>query len=42
MLFRSEFCLMATANDAGTAVKLPGIEQALDDFAGNMVKQLIG
>ena len=37
-----EFCLMATANDAGTAVKLPGIDNVLDGFAENMVKQLIG
>ena len=37
-----EFCLMATAHDAGTAVKLPHIGERPDEFAQNMVRQLIG
>ena len=36
------FCLMATANDAGTAVKLPHMDRRLDEFAQNMTAQLIG
>lgn len=36
------FCMMETANDAGTAVKLPGIDQRLDDFATGMLTQLLG
>lgn len=34
------FCLMETANDAGAAMKLPGIEKRLDAFAKNMLERL--
>jgi hypothetical protein len=30
------FCLLETANDAGTAIRLPGIEQRLDEFADHI------
>ena len=30
------FCLLETANDAGAAVKLPGIDRRLADFAAHM------
>ena len=36
----SEFCLMETANDPGTAVALGGIEERLDRFAHNLINQL--
>ena len=36
----SEFCLMVTANDPGTAVALPHIEETLDHFANNLEQQL--
>ena len=32
------FCMLETANDAGAAVKLPGIDQRLTAFADNMFK----
>ena len=35
-----EFCLLETANDAGTAVILPGIEERLDKFTENILRQL--
>lgn len=35
-----EFCMLETANDAGTAVKLPGIEERLEKFSGNILEQL--
>ena len=35
-----EFCLLETANDAGTAVTLPGIEERLNRFAENILRQL--
>ena len=34
------FCLMETANDAGTAIHLPGIEERLREFAGRIRRQL--
>ena len=34
------FCLLETANDAGTAVALPGIEARLDRFTENILRQL--
>lgn len=34
------FCLLETANDAGTAVTLPGIGERLDTFAENLLRQL--
>ena len=34
------FCLLETANDAGTAVTLPGIEERLNRFAENILSQL--
>lgn len=34
------FCLLETANDAGAAMKLPGIEERLDGFAANILQQL--
>ena len=36
----SNFCLLETANDAGTAVALPGIEARLDRFTENILRQL--
>ena len=35
-----EFCLLETANDAGDAIALPGIEARLDRFAKNIRGQL--
>lgn len=35
------FCLLETANDAGTAVTLPGIGGRLDIFTENILRQLI-
>ena len=35
-----DFCLLETANDAGSAQKLPGIEARLEQFAANMLCQL--
>lgn len=35
-----EFCLLETANDAGTAVTLPGIGERLDKFTINILRQL--
>ena len=34
------FCLLETANDAGTAVTLPGIEERLNRFTENILRQL--
>lgn len=34
------FCMLETANDAGTAVRLPGIEGRIADFAENIRRQL--
>jgi multimeric flavodoxin WrbA len=34
------FCLMETANDAGAAMKLPGIEERLDSFAKSILERL--
>lgn len=34
------FCMLETANDAGTAVRLPGIEQRLEDFSSSLRAQL--
>ncbi len=34
------FCLLETANDAGAAMKLPGIEARLDGFASRILRQL--
>ena len=36
----AEFCLLETANDAGTAVTLPGIEERLGKFTENILRQL--
>lgn len=36
-----EFCLLETANDAGTAVTLPGIGERLDKFTENILRQLL-
>ena len=35
------FCLLETANDAGTAVELPGIEERLSEFTENIFRQLV-
>ena len=35
------FCMLETANDAGTAVRLPGIEERLEAFSGNILDQLL-
>ena len=37
-----QFAMLETANDAGTAVKLPGIEERLERFSGNILEQLSG
>lgn len=37
----ARFCLLETANDAGTAVELPGIEERLDKFTENILRQLL-
>ncbi len=34
------FCLLETANDAGTALALPGIEARLERFVQNLLRQL--
>ena len=34
------FCLLETANDAGTAVRLPGIDERLEGFARNILDTL--
>lgn len=36
-----DFCLMETANDPGSALKLPGIEERLADFAEKMRSHLL-
>jgi NAD(P)H-dependent FMN reductase len=35
-----QFCLLETANDAGTAVTLPGIDERLERFSKNILEQL--
>lgn len=35
-----QFCLLETANDAGAAMVLPGIQARLDAFSGNILCQL--
>ena len=35
------FCLLETANDVGTAVELPGIEERLSEFTENILRQLV-
>ena len=35
------FCLLETANDAGAAMRLPGIETRLDQFSQRMLSQLL-
>lgn len=35
------FCMLETANDAGTAVRLPGIGERLETFSGNILEQLL-
>ena len=37
----ANFCMLETANDAGTAVALPGITERLDAFAANILRQLV-
>lgn len=36
----ANFCLLETANDAGTAIALPGIDERLEQFAANILRQL--
>lgn len=36
----ANFCLLETANDAGAALRLPGIEERLERFAENMLAQI--
>ena len=36
----AEFCMLETANDAGTAIRLPGIEDRLEGFAQNILGHL--
>ena len=38
----ANFCLLETANDAGTAMALPGIEERLERFTQNIFRQLTG
>jgi len=35
-----DFCLLETANDAGTALSLPEIDERLEAFAGRILRQL--
>jgi multimeric flavodoxin WrbA len=37
----SDFCLLETANDAGTAIRLPGIEDRLHAYAQHMLNHLL-
>lgn len=37
----AQFCLLETANDAGTAVELPGIGERLNEFTENILRQLL-
>ena len=37
----ANFCMLETANDAGTAVALPGITERLDAFSANILRQLV-
>jgi len=37
----ANFCMLETANDAGTAIHLPGIESRLEKFTKNILCQLI-
>jgi len=37
----SNFCMLETANDAGTALRLPGIETRLTEFSENILRQLL-
>ena len=37
----ARFCLMETANDAGTAIRLPGIEERLREFSGRIREHLL-
>ena len=37
----AEFCLLETANDAGTAITLSGIDERLSKFTVNILRQLI-
>ena len=37
----SDFCLLETANDAGTAIRLPGIEDRLHAYAQHMLSHLL-
>ena len=37
----SDFCLLETANDAGTAIRLPGIEERLHAYAQHMLNHLL-
>lgn len=37
----SQFCMMETANDAGSAIRLPGIEERLHDFSGRILDHLL-
>ena len=36
----SRFCMLETANDAGTAIRLPGIESRLERFSANLLQHL--
>lgn len=37
----ADFCLLETANDAGTAIRLPGIEERLHAYAHHMLSHLL-
>ena len=37
----AEFCMLETANDAGTALRLPDIESRLETFADNILRHLL-
>jgi len=37
----AEFCMLETANDAGTAIRLPGIEDRLEAFSRTILEHLL-
>jgi len=37
----AEFCMLETANDAGTALRLPDIESRLEQFSQNILRQML-
>ena len=37
----AQFCMLETANDAGSAIRLPGIEERLHEFSGRILDHLL-